>query len=117
MIDVYVYAEDGLTLLSSGSITVFSGSWSLDVTSLSPSIALAEGYVIKATATAPGKATSFDNCDAEVVFFCAEDTPAPTADEIQKLPTADGYQITTNRPAELWCISTMLIIHCGQFQI
>lgn len=63
--------KDGLLI---GSTTVTSGVWTLS--SITP--ALIVGNVITATATAPIKGTSIDNCDIETVGFTCDTRTIPT---------------------------------------
>lgn len=71
-ITVYVYDSDGTSNPRSATTTTSGSTWTIDVSSLIPSVTLAYGQIVKATATASGKGTSYDNCDIETVAdICA----------------------------------------------
>ena len=97
-IEVFVYQSDGTTLIGSGTTTTSANAWSIDVVTLSPSVTLEAGQVVKATATAPGKGTSADDCDEKVVDDCINYTNPPVAGEIDIISGNKGYEVTVNRP-------------------
>jgi hypothetical protein len=67
IITVYVYNDAGTILLGKASTAITGGGWTLSVSSLSPAVTLAEGQIVKATATGTGRGESYDNCDIEIV--------------------------------------------------
>lgn len=98
-INVYVYQSNGITLIGSGTTITSGSNWSINVASLSPSVTLADGQKVKATATASGKGVSYDNCDIETVASCSVQTAIPISSEIVKIPGSKGYSIVlTTRP-------------------
>ena len=80
--------------ISIGTTTVSAGIWTLS--SISP--ALISGNVITATATAPSKGASIDNCNVVTVTSCASATTAPAAGDITKISGAKGYSVVVSRP-------------------
>ncbi|HCT29862.1 MAG TPA: hypothetical protein DIW31_03815, partial [Bacteroidales bacterium] len=98
-VTVYVYQSNGTNLLGSAS-TAFSaaGNWSINVSSLSPSVILAAGQVVKATVTATGKGISYSNCNPVIVSDCSVQTSTPLASEITKISSGKGYSLTISRP-------------------
>lgn len=76
IINVSVYQNDGTTLLCSNSITTSSSSWNIHIGNLCP---LQLGYKIRATAIAPGKGVSYDNCDIETVTSVPCNIQAPSS--------------------------------------
>lgn len=98
-IQVFVYESDGITLLGTGTTTSSAGTWAVSVSAISPSVTLTAGQIIKATATAPGKGTSSDDCDEEVVDNCISYTKPPLDQEINIIGGDKGYEVTINRPA------------------
>ncbi|AOW10369.1 Ig-like domain-containing protein [Flavobacterium gilvum] len=86
LITVY---KDGTSI---GSTVVISGVWEL--TNISP--ALDSGNVITATATAPGKSVSIDNCNPVTVVSCATVTSKPATSDIVKVSGSKGYALTVN---------------------
>lgn len=79
LIKVSVYQSNGTTLIGSGTTYTSSSTWSVNVASLSPSVSLAAGQVVKATATAPEKGVSYDNCSKQIVNALACNTPPPVS--------------------------------------
>lgn len=99
VIEVKVYQADGTTLISTGTGVASAGIWSIAVASFSPSLTLAVGQIVKASATAPGKTTSPSDCDNEfVVTDCSTLTNPPLDSEINIVPGDKGYRVTINRP-------------------
>jgi len=79
-INVYVYQSNGTTTVGSGSTTTSGSTWTINVSALTPSVTLAAGYIIKATATATGKGVSYNNCDIETVAAeCLSPPAAPSS--------------------------------------
>ncbi len=101
VIDLYIYDEDEVTLLASGSTTVMSGKWTLEMDSLTPALSLSVGQVVKATATAPDEGASVDNCDVEFVVNCEEgETTVLSESNLDIVGGNKGYEVTfTSRPA------------------
>ncbi|MCI4443284.1 MAG: hypothetical protein JHC39_07240, partial [Lentimicrobium sp.] len=83
--------KDGLLI---GTTTVSAGIWTLG--SISP--ALVTNNVITATATAPSKGVSIDNCNPVTVVSCSSVTTVPAAGDIAKISGSKGYNLTVNRP-------------------
>ncbi|MEA4935217.1 MAG: hypothetical protein VB102_01100 [Paludibacter sp.] len=79
LIKVYVYQSNGTTLTGSGTTYTSGSTWSINVASLSPSVTLTAGQVVKATATAPEKGVSYDNCSNQIVNAVACNTPPPVS--------------------------------------
>ncbi|MCU0409024.1 MAG: hypothetical protein MUD02_08760, partial [Bacteroidales bacterium] len=76
-VSVSVYQSNGTTLIGTGTTSsITGGNWTVNLSSFSPAVILAAGQVVKATVTATGKGTSYDNCDIETVktTLCAEKT-------------------------------------------
>ena len=97
-ITVYVYDSDGISNPRSATTITSGSSWTIDVSSLIPSVTLAYGQIVKATATASGKGTSYDNCDIETVTNCSVVT-ATTGATITAISGGKGYTMTTTYPA------------------
>lgn len=71
-ITVTVYDSDGISNPRSATTTTSGSSWTINVSALSPAVTLANGQIVKATASVSGKGTSYDNCDIETVAnICA----------------------------------------------
>lgn len=98
VITVYVYQSDGTTLVGSGTTTVTNNAWTINVSSLSPSVTLATGQIVKATATASGKGTSANDCSTQVITNCTSQTATPLDGEINIISGNKGYDVTINRP-------------------
>nr|MDA3847425.1 hypothetical protein [Vallitaleaceae bacterium] len=98
IIEVFIYQVGVDTLLSSGTTTATSGTWTIDLDSISPSVTLAEGMIVRATAKAPNKGVSDDNCDEEVVDDCETLTDPPLPSEIAIIGGEKGYSVTVDRP-------------------
>lgn len=96
LITVTVYASNGTTVLATGTTYSVDHTWVIPVENLSPAITLQSGQIVKAKAKAPGKRTSVDNCDTEVIRICTGQTAVPTSSEISKI--TNGFKITVNRP-------------------
>jgi hypothetical protein len=77
-IKVSVYDSDSTTLVGTKEVVTTGSSWTVSLTTL-PSITLLENYVIKATATAPEKGESADNCSLKKVAPAVCVATAPTA--------------------------------------
>lgn len=97
-INVYVYQSDGITLIGSGTTVTSGSAWTINVSSLSPSVTIANGQKIKATAKAVGEGTSYDNCNIRTVIGCANAT-ATTGLTITKISGNKGYRITNSFPS------------------
>jgi len=111
-INVYVYQSNGTTLIGSGTTTTSGSGWSINVSLLNPSVTLAGGYLVKATATASGKGVSFDNCDIETVTSCSVQTNIPTSSEITKISGSKGYDVTISRP-----IGTKVYLYTSNYSV
>ncbi len=98
VIEVAIYQALVDTLLATGTTTASGGVWTLDLDSISPAVTLAEGMIARATATAPGKGISADDCDEEVVDNCETLTDPPLPSEIAIIGGDKGYRITVDRP-------------------
>lgn len=94
LITVLVYASNGTTLLGTATTTTTGASWSVNVSALSPSVTLAAGQIVRATARAPEKGTSFDNCSSQTVTSCNVATTAPIASQVLNVPGNKGFRIT-----------------------
>ncbi|NOR27270.1 MAG: T9SS type B sorting domain-containing protein [Lutibacter sp.] len=79
---------------SIGTTTVSGGSWTL--TGISP--ALASDDIIIATATAPSKSVSDNDCNTTIVVSCSAVTAAPDPSDIVKISGNKGFDLTVNRP-------------------
>src|SRR5690606_1365290 len=77
--NVYVYQSNGTTLIGSGTTYTSGAGWSVNVASLSPSVTLTAGQVVRATATASEKGASYDNCSEQIVNDVACYTPPPVS--------------------------------------
>jgi gliding motility-associated-like protein len=110
-VNVYVYQSDGTTLIGSGSTSV-SASWSINVSALSPAVTLAAGQIIKATVTATGKGTSYNNCNPVTVTDCSSQTSVPTSTEVVKIPGGKGYTVTISRP-----IGTKVYLYTSSYSL
>jgi hypothetical protein len=91
-ITVYVYQSNGTSLIGSGTTTTSGTTWSINVSALSPTVTLAGGQIVKATATASGKGASYDNCDIETVTNCTGTTGINVT--VNTISGAKGYTIT-----------------------
>jgi hypothetical protein len=91
-ITVYVYQSNGTTLIGSGITTTSGTTWSINVSALSPTVTLAGGQIVKATATAPGKGVSYDNCSMQTVTNCSGTTGTNVT--ITMISGGKGYTIT-----------------------
>lgn len=112
-ITVYVYQSNGTTLIGSGTTTTSGSNWTINVSSLSPSVTLADGMKVKATATASGKGVSYDNCDIETVASCTVQTSIPTSTEVVKISGGKGYSIVlSTRP-----IGTKIYLYTSNFAL
>jgi len=115
-IDVYVYQSNGTTLIGSGTTSTSGTTWTINVSSLSPPVTLAEGQKVKATATASGKGTSYDNCDIETVAAsaCIVQTAIPTSTEVVKISGSKGFDIifTASRP-----IGTKVYLYTSNYSL
>ncbi|HEU4791444.1 MAG TPA: hypothetical protein VFS71_17285, partial [Flavobacterium sp.] len=78
-ITVSVYASDGTTLVRSGTTTTTGTTWTINISSLSPSGTLTTGQIVRAKATANGKGASIDNCSEKTVLGAPCTTAAPTS--------------------------------------
>jgi hypothetical protein len=94
-ITVYVYQSDGVTLIGSGTTTTSGSTWSINVSSLSPSVTLANGQIVKATATAVGKGTSASDCNPVTVTGCAGAT-STSGVTLTKISGGKGYTISNS---------------------
>ncbi len=92
-ITVYVYQSDGTTLIGSGTTTTSGTTWSINVSSLSPSVTLANGQIVKATATAVEKGLSANDCDITTVTGCAGST-STSGVTLTKISGGKGYTVT-----------------------
>jgi len=103
-VTVSVYQSNGTTLIGSGTTTVQSGGlWSINVTTLSPTVTLAAGQYVRAQTQAIGEGVSYDDCDIELVTSgCTVQTSIPTTlpAEIKPISGGKGYDIvlTSSRP-------------------
>lgn len=97
-ITVKVYQSDGVTLLGSATTTTSGTAWTINVSALSPSVTLASGQLVKATATAVGKGISADNCSIKTVTGCAG-TTSTTGVVLTKISGGKGYTVANTFPA------------------
>ena len=97
-ITVKVYQSDGVTLLGSATTTTSGTAWTINVSALSPSVTLASGQLVKATATAVGKGISADNCSIKTVTGCAGIT-STTGVVLTKISGGKGYTVANTFPA------------------
>lgn len=79
LIRVKIYASNGTTLLGTATTTTSSSSWSVNVSGFSPAVTLTAGQIVRATATAPEKGESADNCSEKVVKSAVCAATAPTS--------------------------------------
>ncbi|MES2778316.1 MAG: hypothetical protein V4651_00320, partial [Bacteroidota bacterium] len=94
-IKVYVYQSDGVTLIGSGTTTTSGSSWTINVSSLSPTVTLANGQIVKATATAAGEGASYDNCSIKTVSGCANAT-STSGVTLTKISGNKGYTVANS---------------------
>lgn len=94
-ITVKVYQSDGVTLIGSGTTNTSGTTWSINVSALSPSVTLANGQVVKATATAPQKGMSSDNCNPQTVTGCAGTTSYSNV-VLTPISGSKGYSVGYN---------------------
>ncbi|MES2560656.1 MAG: PKD-like domain-containing protein [Bacteroidota bacterium] len=97
-IRVYVYQSDGVTLVGSGTTTTSGSSWTINVSSLSPSVTLANGQIVKATATATGEGASYDNCSTKTVSGCANST-STSGVTLTQISGNKGYTVANSFPS------------------
>jgi hypothetical protein len=95
-IKVSVYESNGTTKIGSGTTTTSGADWSINVSSLSPSVTLAAGQIVKATAQASGEGESYDNCNPVTVTDCSQITATPTATQVKKISGSKGYDLVMN---------------------
>jgi hypothetical protein len=97
---VYVYQSDNTTLIGEASVVTTSTSWSIDTINFNLSTNLAEGQIVKATAKTPGKGTSVDYCDIEIVTETACTVQTGTSGvAINYVGGEKGFRLTVNLPA------------------
>jgi len=94
LITVTVYASNGTTVLGTATTTTTGAAWSVNVNTFSPAVTLASGQIVRATAKAPEKGTSFDNCSSQTVTSCNVATTAPIATQVVNVPGSKGFRIT-----------------------
>jgi|GEM_PF-1305914 len=112
-INVYVYQSNGITLIGSGITTVSGGAWTVNVASLSPSVVLANGQIVEATATASGKGVSYNNCSITTVSSCSSPSDPPTATEVTKVSGSKGFNINLiTRP-----IGTIVYLYTSNYTL
>lgn len=114
-IKVYVYQSNGVILIGNGTTLTIGTSWSINVSALGlPGGTLVKDYVVKATATAIGKGTSYDNCSIKTVTSCISPTAIPTALEVTKISGSKGYDIalSVDRP-----IGTLVYLYTSNYSL
>lgn len=105
-VSVKVYQSNGTTLLGTATGSISNGTWSVPLSSFSPSVNLTVDQIVKASVIATGKGESFDDCNPKTVLNCTSITSVPTVTEIVKASAGKGYEITVNRP-----IGTMIYLY------
>lgn len=98
-ITVSVYADASATTpISTATFKTTSPthpSWSISVSAFSPALTLAAGQVVRATAKAPEKGTSIDNCNPQTVTStCNVISTAPTSTQVLAPANSKGFNIT-----------------------
>ncbi len=94
LITVTVYASNGTTILGTATTTTTGATWSVNVSAFSPGVTLTTGQIVRATARAPEKGTSNDNCSPQTVTSCNVATTAPIATQVVNVPGSKGLRIT-----------------------
>lgn len=97
-ITVSVYADASATTpISTATVKTTSPShpsWSINVSEFT-GLTLAEGQVVRATAKAPEKGTSIDNCNPQTVTStCNVISTAPTSAQVVAPANSKGFNIT-----------------------
>ncbi|MFA9391983.1 MAG: PKD-like domain-containing protein [Prolixibacteraceae bacterium] len=112
-ITVSVYQSNGTTLIGSGTTTTSGSTWSINVSALSPTVTLATGQKVKATATASGKGVSYNNCSIKTVTATACTVQTSTSGvTIAYIGGSKGYTLTVNKPA-----GTVIKCYSGNFAL
>lgn len=109
-ITVKIYQNNGnLAGTATMTTTTASENWSINLSSFSPSVTLAAGQTVRATATAPNEGESYDDCSILTVVGCTQQT---STSGITITKTGKGYSVANNFP-----IGTIVTWYDDQFNV
>ncbi len=94
LIKVTVFASNGTTPVGTKTVVTTGSTWSVNLAT-APAISLVAGQIVRATAIAPEKGESADNCSQMIVTSCTVKTDMPLSANVVIVPGGKGFRINS----------------------